>query len=332
LNRAKGAGSVHKIDFSEYKDVPPYMFIPFAKDAIMDMSYHDKWDIPEKVGITVAPVGAFVKRDQNPYQPYTPEEIIKECIESVEAGACGVHIHVRDEQGNPSCDRTMTLQVINALRERFGGDVYIEGESNTGPDFETMMEPLVKDYIEMAAVNCMADFIGDALFCLPPQTCKATAEVIQACGKKIVLAIYNAGDIDNTYRWIIKPGIVKPPFCWGVCIGTPGGAPMWDPLGMAETLVGIIRRIRDVDDTPHPFITVCQAGRASTYLSTLAILLGCNVRVGKEDAVHVLPHRDDKIVTCKSAVEQHVTLARLLGREPMTAVEYRKAAGMKPYK
>ncbi len=71
---------------------------------------------------------------------------------------------------------------------------------------------------------------------------------------------------------------------------------MWDPLGMAETLVGIIRRIRDVDPSSSPFITVCQAGRASSYLSTLAILLGCNVRVGKEDAIHVVPHKDDKIV------------------------------------
>jgi 3-keto-5-aminohexanoate cleavage enzyme len=321
----------HDIDFSKYKDVPPYMFIPFAKDTIMDMSYHDKWDVPEKVGITVAPVGAFLKRDQNPYQPYTPEEIIKECIESVEAGACGVHVHVRDAEGNPSCDRTMTLQVVNALRERFGDTIYIEGESNTGPDLQTMMQPLVEDYLENAAVNCMADFIGDALFCLPPQTCRATAEVIQACGKKVTLAIYNAGDIDNTYRWIIKPGIVKPPYCWGVCIGMPGAAPMWDPLGMAETLVGIIRRIRDVDPSNRPFITVCQAGRASSYLSALAIMLGCNVRVGKEDAIHVFPHKDDKIVSCKEAVEQHVALARLLGREPMTAAEYRAANGMAPY-
>jgi len=112
------------IDFSKYKDIQPYMFIPFVKDTIVDMSYHPKWNIPDKIGITVAPVGAFFKRDQNPYQPYTTDEIIKESIEAVEAGACGVHIHVRDKNGNPSDDRQMTEKVIKALRDKFGENVY----------------------------------------------------------------------------------------------------------------------------------------------------------------------------------------------------------------
>lgn len=321
-----------KIDFSKYKDIQPYMFIPFVKDTIVDMSYHPKWNIPDKIGITVAPVGAFFKRDQNPYQPYTPDEIIKEAIEAVEAGACGIHVHVRDKDGNPSFDRTSTEKIIKALRDRFGAGVCLSGEANMGPDLETMMEPIVRDYYELAAVNCMADFISDALFCMPPQTCKATAEVIQACGKKALLAVYNAGDIDNAYRWVIQPGIIKPPYFWGVCIGTPGGAPMWNPLGMAETLVHIIRRIRDIDKSENPFIEVCAAGRASSYLSTLAMLLGCHIRIGKEDAIHVVPHKEDKIVSCKRVVEQHVTIARELGREPMTAVEFRKASGIKPFK
>jgi uncharacterized protein (DUF849 family) len=62
------------------------------------------------------------------------------------------------------------------------------------------------------------------------------------------------------------------------------------------------------------------------------MLLGCHIRIGKEDAIHVVPHKDDKIVSCKRVVEQHVIIARELGREPMTAVEFRKAAGIKPFK
>jgi 3-keto-5-aminohexanoate cleavage enzyme len=107
---------------------------------------------------------------------------------------------------------------------------------------------------------------------------------------------------------------------------------MYDPIGMAETLIHMIRRVRDIDKCEESMIQVCQSGRASTYLSTLAILLGCHIRIGKEDTVFKVPHKDDKIVTCKEVVEEHVTIARILGREPMTAVEYREAVGLPAFK
>jgi uncharacterized protein (DUF849 family) len=60
------------------------------------------------------------------------------------------------------------------------------------------------------------------------------------------------------------------------------------------------------------------------------MLLGCNVRVGKEDSVYRYPVSDANIVSNRETVEGAVAMARLLGKEPMTAAQYREMTGMKP--
>jgi uncharacterized protein (DUF849 family) len=112
----------------------------------------------------------------------------------------------------------------------------------------------------------------------------------------------------------------------------PGGAPMYDPISMAETMVYMIRRIKDVDKSENQKILVLAGGRASSYVIALAILLGCHVRVGKEDTIYMHPDRDDVIKSSAEVVERTVAMARLLGREPMTAAEYRQDVGMQPFK
>jgi hypothetical protein len=92
---------MRKRDISKFKDLPTIGFQPFG-DVVINFREHTKWRIPRKIAIILAPTGAFVTRDQNPYQPYTTDEIIKESIGGVEAGACSVHVHVRDEKGFPS--------------------------------------------------------------------------------------------------------------------------------------------------------------------------------------------------------------------------------------
>jgi 3-keto-5-aminohexanoate cleavage enzyme len=320
-----------KIDMSKYKDVPIFGVRLFS-EFIIDPTEQAKWEVPDKVAITVAPMGSFFRRQHNPRQPYTPDEFIKEAIECVEAGACTVHVHARDEDGYPSGDRERIKKVVNALRDRFGGNVVIDGEVLFGENFEEMMEPAIEGWYEGAAVNCFAAFIGDTLSYLTPPAGKGTAEVLQAYGLKPLLAVYNPGDVDTTYRWLIKTGIVKPPLLWGIVHGLPGAAPMCDPLSMTETLINTVRRIKDIDKAEYPLIMVTQAGRASVYQITLAMLLGLHVRVGMEDTIYKVPHRDDLVTSNKEEVERIVAIARMLGREPMTAAEYRQAVGMRPFK
>ena len=96
-----------KINFSKYKDVPTIYLQPFS-ETIAETISHSAWEVPDKLAIIVAPTGAFYSKEQNPHQPYDVDEIIRESIESVESGACSVHVHVRDDNGFPSGDRRQT--------------------------------------------------------------------------------------------------------------------------------------------------------------------------------------------------------------------------------
>jgi 3-keto-5-aminohexanoate cleavage enzyme len=246
----------------------------------------------------------------------------------VEAGACSIHIHVRDEYGFPSADREMTLKAVRALRDRFGEDVHIDGECLLGETFNDMLEPAYEDFYESAAVNTTATYVGDTLFSIPRPTAVATVKVLQATDHKPQIAVYNTGDVDNAYRWLIEPGIIKQTIEWAIVPGLPGCAPMWDTLSMCETLLGFIRRIREVDSSENPFIWVAAAGRASSYLTALSIALGLHVRVGKEDTLWKYPHRDEMIERNVDVVRDAVMQARQLGREPMKAAEYREIVGL----
>ena len=52
-----------------------------------------------KLMITCALCGGGTTRKQSPYVPLTPEELVADSLAAVRAGACILHIHVRDDEG-----------------------------------------------------------------------------------------------------------------------------------------------------------------------------------------------------------------------------------------
>jgi 3-keto-5-aminohexanoate cleavage enzyme len=95
---------------------------------------------------------------------------------------------------------------------------------------------------------------------------------------------------------------------------------------MAEYLMLHVRQIRHID--PESRIMVCMAGRPSSYLTTMAIILGLDVRVGMEDTIFRWPHKNDLIANDVSAFTSTVTIANNLGRRLATANEYRAKLGI----
>ena len=81
-----------------------------------------------KVIVTVAPVchvGKEIPADVK--NPLTPEEIAEDTINCYKAGACEVHLHTRDLQGNPTFELDVFRQTIGLIRKET--DMIVQGST-----------------------------------------------------------------------------------------------------------------------------------------------------------------------------------------------------------
>ena len=161
----------------------------------------------------------------------------------------------------------------------------------------------------------------------PPHVIIEKTRICQELGVKPQIAVYSDGDIDNAHRYLIRTGLLEKPYYWIVLPALPGGSPMHSPKAMVEVLMHYCNRIKEIDEDSQ--IVVCASGRASSYLTTFAMLLGHNVRVGMEDTVWKWPHKDELIKHNLETYQSAKQLAELLGREVIDPDEWRKMMKMR---
>lgn len=68
----------------------------------------------EKLIITACLTGAEVTKEQQPNLPITPDEIAEAAYECYLSGASMVHVHARDNKGNPTQD----YEVYKEIKEK----------------------------------------------------------------------------------------------------------------------------------------------------------------------------------------------------------------------
>ncbi len=304
----------------------PEILDPFTS-RFADIDPLPKWDIPSKVMISTTITGAFFSNRINPNQPITVDEIRASAEECIKEGAPNIHIHVRDDNGYNVLDPKRFHDVIDPLRARYP-EVTFDGCLVAVTDEESAaMEPTIQSGLfDALPVNTTAICCGDSMFFKAPHVVIEKTRLIQEAGCKPIISVYNDGDIDNARRFLIESGIMEKPYYWLILPALPGCSPMHNPQQMVDSLMRMVRVIRDIDH--DSFILVCAAGRASTYLATFALLLGLHVRVGMEDTVWPYPHRDELLERNVDHFVQMRQIAQLLGRELMTPAEYRRAIGL----
>lgn len=302
------------------KEMEEYQFVASA-------DLQPPWDVPAKIAINVAVSGRFeTDPATGQHTPMSIEDYVDEASRVIEAGACGVHIDftwVTDRHGR-RLDRDLPPveaygAVLEPLRARFGRDFVTNLNVLNGSTFEMCMSPAKSGLAEVAPC---APGHPDA-FMVPAVT------TLEANGVKPELAVHSTGEIELAKRKLIDTGILRKPYNWIVLYGLPfdcgrtliSGTSVNNTQDMAQHLFMMTDQIRRID--PTSVITVCAAGRATLYMTTLATMMGLNIRVGVEDTPWKHPNSNVRLQSNLEMFTMARDMARLLGREPGNAAYYR---------
>ena len=266
----------------------------------------------EKLIITAAICGAEVTKEHNPAVPYSVREIGKEALDAYNAGASIIHLHVRNDNGEPTQDKSRFAECIAEIK-RLAPEVIIQPSTGgaVGMTNAERMQPLELKP-EMATLDCgTVNFGGDEIFVNTENTIKEFGEKMIKLGVKPEVEVFDKGMIDTAIR-MVKLGFIKPPMHFNFVMGVTGG---------------IAASTRDfaylADSIPQgSTYTATGIGRFAFPIAALSIVSGGHVRVGFEDNVYL-----SKGVLAKSngeLVEKAVRIAEELGRPIASPAEARK--------
>lgn len=272
----------------------------------------------DKLIISVATTGSRTSRAQTPYVPITPEEIAEQAVACWREGAAIVHVHVRDDQGNVTCDPAR-YQRVRELIVAAGCDVIVNMSTGGGAGIVSDDERIapVRLRPEVASFDCGSVNFGDGVFINSPQFLDKLAAEMNAHGVKPEIECFDTGMIQNARR-LIDRGLLKPPHWFQFVLGVRGGAP-----ATVEHLAFMVSQL-----PPDSRWSVCAIGRDQLPMDVAAMVMGGHARTGLEDNLYysyrVLAEGNAPLVA------RLARIARELGREIATPDEARQILGLAP--
>jgi 3-keto-5-aminohexanoate cleavage enzyme len=297
---------------------------------VSDLTAQPRWDIPKKMALNVALAGRF-SQDKGTQHPTSIDAFLSDARDVIDAGATGIHLDfgfLYDDAGN-RLDLTIPPvelfgSVINPLREKYDRQFVSNVNVLSGKTFDDCMSPAREGLCEVAP--CAAGHPID--FAVP------AVDALQQAGVKPEIVIHSPGEIELAKRRFIDTGLLKKPYYFIILYGLPfdsgrtliSGTWVRHTQDMARQLFLMVDQLKSLDEDAQ--ITVCAAGRATFYMTTLATMMGLHIRVGTEDTYWRSPLDDDIVKSNVEMLDTARTIAQLLGREVATADEYRSAIGL----
>jgi uncharacterized protein (DUF849 family) len=225
--------------------------------------------------ITVATTGPIASKVDNPALPTQPHEIADAVASAFELGAAVAHVHLRDEDDQPTARFDVARKTIGLIGERCPIHVQLSTGVGLGVPFEER-EALVELRPAMATLNpCTMNF-GSGVFHNAPADVERLARRMRDLGVKPELEIYDSGHLDECLRMLDR-GLLDEPLQFSIVLGVRGG------MGPTpENLLGLVRRL-----PPAAVWQVIAVGRRNLELSAIGVALGGNVRAGMEDCLYL---------------------------------------------
>lgn len=295
--------------------------------------------LSNKVILTAAITGAVHIPSMSQYLPLAPDQIIDDAVAANKAGAAVVHLHARNpETGEPTGNPEIMRQLVDGIKSRCDVVIGITTGGAIGMTSEERLAalPIIKP--ELASCNAgsvnfcfaqIADKIGQPKFDWEIPFVKNTYKVPFANTFQIIddyisimakhntkpeFEVYDVGMISNIVYFLNK-GMLKPPVYLQFVMGIMGGIP-----ATLDNLLFLYNTARQL--LKDQFVWSCAAaGHHQFDITTAAIILGGNVRVGLEDNLYI--RRGALAKSNAEQVSKIKEIALLLDREIATPSEAR---------
>lgn len=275
----------------------------------------------EKLIINAAITGMVPTKADNPNVPVTPDEIVADARRCQDAGASIVHVHARDDSGQPTYKKEIYYEIMTRIRKECpellicastSGRVYKEFSQRAevlapGPGCKPDLASLTlgsMNFPMQASVNA-------------PEMIQALAQAMNERGVVPEWELFDLGMIDYA-QFLIKKGILCRPFYANILLGSLGT--------LSATPYNLVSMVRAL-----PEGTVWSGagiGRFQFYVNSMAVAMGGHVRVGLEDNLFFDPIEKTQPATNAGLIERVVKVARAVGREIASPQEARKIIGL----
>jgi uncharacterized protein (DUF849 family) len=299
-----------------------------------------------KIIISCAVTGAIHTPSMSEYLPITPQQIAEQAIAAAEAGAAILHLHARNpEDGSPTPDPAVFMQFLPVIKQSTDAVVNITTGGGLGMTLDERLAAPLLAKPEMCSLN-----MGSMNFNIAPSAARVKTwkhawekpylenttnyifrntfqdieQVVERLGKthgtRFEFECYDVGHLYNLAHMLDR-GVVEGPLFVQTIFGILGG------IGAEPRNLMFMKETADRLFGGQYVWSVLAAGRHQMPFTTMAGMLGGNVRVGLEDSLWL-----GKGVAAKSNAEQVAKIRRILEElslEIATPAEARQMLALK---
>jgi 3-keto-5-aminohexanoate cleavage enzyme len=266
--------------------------------------------------ITVAPTGAETAKADAPALPVTLDELVSTAQDCARLGASVIHVHIRDDEAQPTLDLGRLKDTVAALRESTDLIVQLStGGAVTDPEPDRLRvldaQPDAAS-CTMGTVNFGTDvFLNRWEFVVELHLRMKERQIVPE------YEIFDLGHLAALHRLLDKHG---PPYGGHVhcdlVMGVPGGMP-----GTVHALTAAVQLL-----PAGATFSATGVGRTTIPVLLAALSAGGHLRVGMEDTLTYAPGepvRDNAQLVARAA-----GVARIAQRPPMPVDEARALLGI----
>ncbi len=274
----------------------------------------------KKIIISAALIGNGTTKEQNAAAPYTPEELARDSVACVKAGAAIIHIHVRDDEGHPTMSTQRFIDSYKAIKKALadeGLDAIINISTGGSGENSERIAQIAAIKPEMCSYNPGSINWGKAFVYLNDyDLMESLGKLCQETGTKPEIEIFDTAMVGNV-KQAVKDGVLTSPCHFQFIMGIPGG------------MEGNIKNVSILLDLLPEGSTWSITGIGKSHMDMMLTALAAGadgIRVGLEDGIWL---EKGVKATNETFVQQAVALTKMAGYDIATAADARQILGVK---